>query len=199
MQKKKGIALVLSFALVACLAVAGTLAWLTAYTKTVTNEFVIGKIAINLDESKATYDEATGTWVLNDQERVEGNKYKNVYPGAVIDKDPFVTVEKGSEACWLFVTVSPDPDNDDDLLDYDIAQGWTKLNAGVYYREVSLADANAGVGYQVFVDDEVTVSADANGTSTFENIVLNAYAIQSEGIAEPADAWAEVNQAANNA
>lgn len=96
----KAVALVLAGGLLVGATVGGTLAWLTDKTEAVTNTFVVGDIDIDLDESKLN-DGAlvTGT-------RVMSNDNYKILPGNNQPKDPVVTVEKGSEACWLFVEVT---------------------------------------------------------------------------------------------
>ena len=80
----------LALVLVIGCAVGGTVAWLTAQTGPVVNTFTYGDIDITLGETT-------------------GNNYK-IIPGVDIEKDPKVTVKKGSEACWLFVKVKKEGD-----------------------------------------------------------------------------------------
>lgn len=112
--------------------VAGTLAWLAARTNPVINNFIGSDLIIDLWETTSEY---------------------SMIPGDDIEKNPKVTVEAGSEACWLFLQVKESIaqangsgvevngvsriNNGADLykyLDYDIipyneAQdiGWTKI------------------------------------------------------------------------
>ena len=110
----------LSAALIVCATVAGTLAWLTDTTDPVVNTFTVGDINITLTESE--------------------NLDLKMVPGRTITKDPKVTVNEGSEACWLFVKVVKS-ENFKDFMTYDKADGWTLLktegNTEVYYREVA--------------------------------------------------------------
>lgn len=64
--------------------VAGTLAWLAARTNPVINNFIGSNLTIDLQETTDEYA---------------------MIPGDVIEKNPTVTVEAGSEACWLFLQV----------------------------------------------------------------------------------------------
>ena len=134
-MKKRSVALVLSAALCFGAAVGGTFAWLTDKTDAVVNTFTYGDINIDLAEK-------TGTSYT-------------IIPGLDITKDPEVSVEAGSEACWLFVTVTEQDWSE--KVKYEIAEGWTNLEAGVYYREVSANDAKNGVNYDVLKGDKVTV------------------------------------------
>ena len=111
-------------------------------------------------------------------------------------KDPTVTVKANSEACWLFVKVT-ESENLDTFITYAIAEGWTELQDGVYYREVPAS--NADQTFSVLKGDAVTVNSDvtkemltakdfANPTLTFK-----AYAVQKDNVASASDAWAKVN------
>lgn len=164
------IALLALVLVIGCVA-GGTVAWLVATTDTVTNTFTYGNINIALAET-------TGT------------NYK-VIPGTVIEKDPKVTVKAGSEACYLFVKV--EKVGTFTGISYEIADGWTELESGVYYRLVDAVTADTS--FEVIKGNEITVSE----TLTKENIptanptlTFTAYAVQKENIDTAADAWAKV-------
>lgn len=164
---------------VAVASVGGTIAWLTDKTDTVTNTFTVGDINITLTETT-------------------GETYK-VIPGKDITKDPKVTVLKGSEACWLFVKVEKN-NNWNDKLSFVIADGWTELTAGsgIYYREVEdLTTATTDQAFPVLKNDKVTVDNTlTKGEITTGNepkLTFTAYAIQKEGSANAAAAWAKLN------
>jgi len=174
-MKKKTLALVLALTLLVAGVVGGTLAWLTDQTAEVKNTFTVGDINIGLTETTTDY---------------------KMVPGNTIAKDPTVTVKAESEACWLFVQVT-ESTNLKDFITYAIAEGWTELQGGVYYREVpaSAADQTFPVlkGNAVTVKDTVTkamlTAKDfANPTLTFK-----AYAVQKDNVASASDAWAKVN------
>lgn len=175
---KKKTAAILS--VIACLLVAAgaTIAWLTDTTAPVKNTFTVGNIDIDLAESN-------------------GLDLKMV-PGKELTKDPAVTVEKDSEACWLFVKAEKS-DNFDTFMTYAIADGWTALTGqnGVYYREVSAS--NADQDFTVIKDNKVTVKdtvtkdqLDALTTDTYPTLTFTAYAVQKEKITTAADAWAKL-------
>lgn len=179
---KKLIIAVVALAVALCCAVGGTLAWLFDTTDTVTNTFTYGDINITLDESD--------------------DLDLQMVPGNTIVKDPEVSVEAGSEACWLFIKIEESADLAD-YIDYSLADHWIPLNgvAGVYYLEVSAADAKAGIGYGILVDDQVTVleevdkemmEAVKNGTATVE-LNFTAYAVQKDNVDTAAEAWAIAN------
>ena len=168
--------------LIGC-AIGGTVAWLTANTAPVVNTFTYGDINITLAET-------TGT------------NYK-IIPGVDISKDPKVTVKKDSEACWLFVKVEQRGTFVTDKVTYSIADGWTKgdgtnIPENVYYREVPAAAADTIFdviqGNKIIVSSDLTKAeintlAEANKTPT---LTFTAYAVQKDGIADAATAWAKV-------
>ena len=94
MTKKRFVAILLCVTLVALAAIGATFAYLTD-TKTVNNTFTMGNVKITLDETN-----------VNDPEgdRVTRNTY-NVYPGAVVTKDPIVH-NTGKNAAYIRATVN---------------------------------------------------------------------------------------------
>ena len=173
-MKKKLIALTAAFLLVIGAAVAGTVAWLTDSTQTEVNTFTVGNIDIELDETTSNY---------------------KMVPGQTIAKDPKVSVTAGSEACWLFVEVE-ESTNLKSFIDYTIDPSWTKLEDGVYYREVAAADTVQE--FSVLTNNQVTVkntvTKDMMGGITEQTkptLSFTAYAVQKAGIPTAADAWAK--------
>lgn len=178
-MKKKGWLSVVALVLVLCCAVGGTLAWLTAKTDPVENEFTVGDIDITLAESK--------------------NLDLKMVPGRTITKDPKVTVKAGSEACWLFVKVEKSA-NFADFLTCDMAEGWTALTGedGVFWREVGAAETDTV--FQVLADDKVmvldTVTKEMlqgvkEGTKR-PTLAFTAYAVQKEGFDDALTAWGKI-------
>ncbi len=176
----------LALVLVFGCAVGGTFAWLTAKTDAVVNTFTYGDINISLTETT-------------------GNDYK-IVPGVDISKDPKVTVKADSEACWLFVKVEEEnwptfkeTDNRTAKIAYEIALGWTELegHSGVYYREVGAVTADTS--FDVIKDNVITVSENLTKAEVNNVVALNpkltftAYAVQKDGVASAADAWAKVS------
>lgn len=178
---KKTIVMFLAFVLVICVAVGGTIAYLSDRTDEVTNTFTIGNIDITLLETT-------------------GGQYKMI-PGNAITKDPKVTVVGGSETCWLFVEIEGS-NNLNDFITYTIADGWTVLQGvpGVYYREVGASEQDQEFGVlandQVIVRNDITkdmmdeIAADPALSPT---LTFTAYAIQRDNIADAVTAWTELN------
>lgn len=175
-MKKKTLALVLALTLLVAGVVGGTLAWLTDRTAEVKNTFTVGDINIGLTETTRDY---------------------KMVPGNKLDKDPTVTVKANSEACWLFVKVT-ESENLDTFITYAIAEGWTELQDGVYYREVpaSNADQTFSVlkGDAVTVKDTVTKEMLTADGFTNPTLTFKAYAIQKDHFTTAAAAWAEVSK-----
>lgn len=179
--------------LIGC-AIGGTVAWLTAKTDAVVNTFTYGDINITLAET-------TGT------------DYK-IIPGKDINKDPKVTVKANSEACWLFVKVKaenwPNFVKEDGTLKvaYAIDNNWTKgdgtkIPSDVYYRSVTASNADQPFGVlsgdKITVSDELTKAEinNLNDAAKTPKLTFTAYAVQKDGIADAATAWAKVPTTTN--
>ena len=93
-MKKKITAIFLCGALVAIAVVGASLAYFTD-TKTATNTFTMGDVKIKLDETNVNDP---------DGDRVTSNAY-DVYPGAVVTKDPIVH-NVGKNAAYIRATVN---------------------------------------------------------------------------------------------
>ena len=127
------------------------------------------------------------------------------YPGVNIKKDPKVTVEADSEACWLFVKVVKDGTFVDGKVSYSVdTDKWTLVPGqnNVYYRAVTEAEAKAGVSYYVlkgdatYTDGVITVSntltkEDIKNITTKPTLTFTAYAVQQAGFDTAEAAWAE--------
>ena len=149
--------------------IGGTVAWLTDKTGTITNTFTTSNIDIDLTESE--------------------NLDLKMVPGNTIMKDPKVTVNAGSEACWLFVKVVKS-DNFDGFMTYEMADDWTLVpgETNVYYRTVGATTANTD--FAVIKDNQVTVrnsvtKADMNALTeaTYPKLTFTAYAVQQANVA----------------
>lgn len=156
--------------------IGGTVAWLTDKTDSIENTFTTSNIDIDLTESE--------------------NLDLKMVPGKTITKDPKVTVNAGSEACWLFVKVEKSA-NFDGFMDYTMADGWTLVpgETNVYYRTVDATAKNTD--FAVIKDNQVTVKgsvtkADMNvlTEATYPKLTFTAYAVQQANVSTVAEAWA---------
>ena len=207
--RSKALLLTLCAVLLVAATIFGTMAYLTS-TDTVTNTFTVGKVNIKLDEAKANPD---GT-LVEGAERVKANEYK-LLPGHTYNKDPMVTVLSGSESSYVKMTVTFSKANELDAIfapdgadmlkifnGYDaanwIAKGNTKdatANTRTYefwYKE-AVAAPTADVALDALFDS-ITVPGEITNEQlpTIERmtITVNAYAIQADGFADAAAAWA---------
>ncbi|MBR2325698.1 MAG: SipW-dependent-type signal peptide-containing protein [Clostridia bacterium] len=157
--------------------IAGTLAYLSMKTDTKANTFTAGDINIELGQEN------------------ELNASKMV-PGKTYTVDPVVTVKANSEDCWLFIKIEKTADFDE-FLNYTVDDGWTLLEAGVYYREVGATATDTDFA----VIKGNTVTANANRTkgeydalSANLDLKFTAYAVQFFGFDTAADAWTEAQE-----
>lgn len=181
---KKTLTIILAFALVIAMSVAGTVAYLTSQDS-VTNTFTVGKVKITLDEAEV---DANGA--VTSAERVKTNSYKLI-PGHTYTKDPIIHVDASSEECWLFVKVengiSAIEDSTNTIEAQLAAKGWSAVTtaAGVYAYKESVA---GGTNVPVFGSFKIAGTADV---ANYENatVVVTAYAVQADGFDTAADAW----------
>ena len=183
---KKKITITIICAVLSCVCLIGTtFAWLVDKTDPIENTFTVGDVDIDLSETKGTI--------------TDGKRTFKMVPGNEIDKDPLITVNAGSEACYVFVKIDKST-NFDTFLTYELADGWTELQTGVYYRTVNANIAQAGTTFGVLKDDVVKVKTDvtrellqALADATYPTLTFTAYAVQSDNVADAATAWAIAN------
>ena len=197
-MKKKTVALFAAFVLIVVSIVGGTLAWLTDQTEGIVNTFTTSDIHVTLTESVDTDG--------------DGKQSFQMIPGYTIQKDPVVTVQTGSEECYLFVQLATANDFAK-YLTYEMAADasgspvWTQLKdkngtdvKGVFYRMVTAADM--GKPYSVLKNDQVSVldsvtKADMetlDQSGAYPTLTVKAYASQyhknATEIFQPHEAWA---------
>ena len=180
-------ALIAAIVLVIGCTAGGTVAWLVSKPDPIVNVFTVGNINATLTETKTAF---------------------KIVPGVDIDKDPVATVKANSEECYLFVqlteenwptfTEATEAGSSTRKVKYEIADGWTKLKDGVYYRVVAKQDTDQS--FHVLKDDLVTVSstltkenADAIQKAEAPKLTVAVYAVQKEGMGSAAEAWAAAN------
>lgn len=206
--RSKALLLTLCAVVLVIATVFGTMAYLTS-TDEVKNTFTVGSVAIKLDEAKANTDGS----LVEDADRVKANSYK-LLPGHTYNKDPMVTVLKGSEPSYVKMTVTFSKANELDAIfapdganltsifnGYDatnwIGKGNTKdaaANTRTYefwYKEtVDAPDADVALDA---LFDSITVPGEITkeqlATIKDMTITVNAYAIQADGFANAEAAW----------
>lgn len=182
-------ALIAAIVLVIGCTAGGTVAWLVSKPAAITNVFTVGNINATLTETAKT----------------ETTEFK-IVPGVDIFKNPVATVKAKSEDCYLFVQLTEknwpaftETGSTTRKVKYEIANGWTKLEDGVYYREVTKSDAQ-DQSFDVLKDNKVTVSStltkeEANDMDlAIKNpgapeLTVAVYAVQKVGMDTPAKAW----------
>ena len=190
--KTKALALALCAVLLVVSTVFVTMAYLTSKTDVVTNTFTVGKVTITLDEADVDL-----MGVKDSDARVKANEYKLI-PGHTYIKDPTVHVDDESEDCWLFVKVE---NGLEDIIDAKTIEdqmkdnGWSLVagETNIYAYE-EIATAKTG-DYKVFDNFKLKGDAVVSSYATADNedsvINVTAYAIQADGFATAAAAWAE--------
>lgn len=216
--KSKALLLTLCAVLLVAASILGTMAYLTS-TDEVKNTFTVGNVAITLDEAKVNPDgtlvkvkDDNGDYVPAD--RVKANSYK-LMPGHSYIKDPTVTVKANSEDCYVKMTVTV---NNASTLDklfkakginlQSVVTGWSNDNwilknntedkvndtrtYEFWYKEKVTASATDTVLDALFDLINVPEAIDNTELASIQNttITVNAYAIQADGFADAAAAWA---------
>lgn len=208
-MKKKLLIMSVAMVLVCAFAVGMTIAYLTS-TDEVVNTFTVGNVRIKLDEALANPD---GSLVPN-ADRVKANSYKLI-PGHTYNKDPMVTVLQGSERSYIKMTVTVTKSAELDAIfgedganlmsifkGYDETTWIYKYNTEntgkntrtyeFWYKE-TVAAPDGNVPLDALFDSITVPGAITNAQlETIKNmtITVNAYAIQADGFADAAAAWA---------
>ena len=187
---KKGLIIAAAMILAVCLGIGGTLAYLFTQTNSVVNTFEYGDVNIDLTETVSGTTQSAAT------NKVENKNFKMI-PGNTLTKDPKAIVKANSEDCWLFVKIDKSA-NFGDFMTFEIATGWTELEAGVYYREVSKSTADQP--FSILQNDAVKVKEDVLKTqlnalvaANYPTLTFTAYAVQKANVANAAAAWAIAN------
>ena len=178
-------ALIAAIVLVIGCTAGGTVAWLVSKPAPIVNVFTVGNINATLTETATAF---------------------KIVPGVDIAKDPVATVKAKSEDCYLFV--QPTEENWPNFtekgsttrkVEYKIADGWTELENGVYYRVVTKSDTE-DQSFPVLKDNKVTVSstltkknADDIRNAGEPKLTVAVYAVQKEGMGSVDKAWAAAN------
>lgn len=199
----KVMTLVLAFVLVIGASVAGTLAWLTAQTATVTNTFTSAELfgtdgSFTLWEHQAEDNDGDGVYTLNTTE-VTSNTY-DILPGVNIPKNPTVDVVNLEEHAYLYIKVTSTLQTG---LTYTIdSTNWTALTGydGVYVYSGANAENNIikatdavkkSFTATILTGNQIEVANNYAGTSDDITLSFEAYMVQATGNGDSAAAaWA---------
>jgi hypothetical protein len=171
MTKRKTIYTILAVVLVCCIAVAGTLAVLSAKTSdpvvntfTSTRGIITDNGTFTLKEHIAK-DQGYGDYVLTDEvtsDLVKGNSYK-VLPSVDLPKDPYITITGKTDAqAYLYVEVVDKLG--DKGLSYEMADCWVKLDG--------VTGPNGGAVYVYTVNDTAAVIDDKTNEASLAQIYI---------------------------
>ena len=155
---RKILAAICATALIVCISVGATIAYLTSQDS-VANTFTVGKVEINLDEAE-TNDLGVRT---SDTARTEtGNNYQ-LYPGREYVKDPTVTVKANSENCYVVakVVVTADPETEGTMDKIRTTLGYGDKPQYLGFDQI--------VTGGVFENQTYVASTDENGNATWTN------------------------------
>ncbi len=188
---KKGKTIIAAGVLLCVFLIGGAIAYFTD-TKTTTNTFTIGNVAITLTEPGWT----------------EGTSGQDMVPGQSVTKDPTVAVNTGSKDAYLFVKVEVPCTGNVELFTFTPNAGWTVVEdnacaSGVaskvygYGSSTAMTAVAAGASQTLF--NSVTLaninSTQASAVSNAASMPITAYGIQADGLANsnPTTVWGYVN------
>lgn len=192
MKKTKLLTTLGAVALIGAIGIGSTFAYLTADTDAVTNTFTVGDIEISLDETDIT--NKTGP-------RVKENHYTKLLPTQTVTKDPQVHIAADSEESYVFMTVEGVKYENgklvtDKITSDNVNTKWKYLGekGGVlvfaYTEKVSTKAAAAKDLEKLFTT--ITVNSSVENDATIDDIVIDAYAIQSYGFSDAEAAATEL-------
>ena len=203
-MKKKILALCLVVALLATAIAGATLAYFTD-TDEVNNTFTVGNIEIKLDEAPVGDD-----GLADKGDRVQENEY-HLYPGMTYDKDPMVTVIKGSEECYVrvFMSINNQDKLDEQLAGYkiediltgtsekweykgNVREGDVRTYEFWYTEKIDATEADEDIALDPLFKNIVVPAGLTNEQMTALNdlkINVVAHAMQTEGFSTADEAW----------
>lgn len=198
-MKKNILTTLVACVLVACLAVGGTVAFMSAGDDAVVNTFTFADgMVVDIYETKpaaADLGQAEISGTANDG-LVEGDgiydaiSYTNVVPGQTLPKTPYVAAETTVDA-YVFVKV----EGNENITIGTI--GWSKLDGedDVYYAEVPAQEKDAVYKITTPIFTTVTIGEDLNPADFTDgklgDIKIGVSMIQKSGFASVAAAFAE--------
>lgn len=201
-NKRKSLLIVISMMLVCALSIAGTMAYLTKTTDTVSNTFTAGKLfdekvtgyGITLTESAVKQD-TNGDYIKDESKttRVTSNKYEAVIPGSTIFKDPQVDIKGLATESYLYIVVK------DNTIDFDYSidgSKWKdtglKLSNNIVYvysnGESEAAKVKGGLSAVGIIENN-KITAKSTLSDSIGNIEFKAYLVQTVGFKDANAAW----------
>lgn len=164
----KTVALLVALVLIVSCAAGGTFAWLMTKTETITNVFTVGDIELKLQEHVLDPNTGEATGELTDV----GQNNIPVLPGRKIEKDPFVTVVKGSEPCYVRVFMIVNwTEEADAVFRVKAYEDWLTMSTGWTAGEYRF-DGSYGTNGQYVGTDIVELRYNGIVDATDANVVL---------------------------
>ena len=187
MKNKKIIIALASVAMIAVVAIGGTLAYFTD-SDNVNDTVSLGKVNISITERTTDTDAS----VQKDESGiVTGIKYTGIMPGDIISKEPIVTVENDSKDAYIrakieIAGVDGAYSQEDGLQEYlshvtynTEACGWVLGNDGYYYYQ-NIVNSTDNNQISVFTETYIPTSWGAEIRNKSFEVKINAEAVQSE-------------------
>ena len=173
----------MSLALVACISIGGTLAYLQAADGTLTNTFTFaGDIVVDVYETTNEKENVEVTSNGGKGVDVDGGiAYSNLIPGQELNKDVKLDVQTTFET-YLYVNIQPGDTGSKVMELPDTLTGWTAVEVdddgyGIYRKTQNVAADTPNIA----VFDTVTVPDVNNGSTenvTIKDIVIDVWAAQ---------------------
>lgn len=193
-MKKKVTAIALAVCILAVAVIGATMAYFTD-TDSKTNTFTFGKVDIDLtEESNEDREKGVKAGTVGTD---GGITYPGVLPGLVYSKVPTVTVKDDSLPAYVAITATVPTIYDWGGLfnnKIDSAFDWEKKTVGantVYYFYAK-NPVQPGDSVTPFREVKINPALTQDGVSKAFNVIVNAYAIQTEGFANRWAAFAAV-------
>ena len=212
MKMKKNVATaIISGALVGCLAIGGTFAYLTANSGKVVNTFS-GAADLNVTISETAQPSANGTYKISETSQADkqadgsyatgekadgaegGITYTNVVPGAQVNKDVDIHVKQNDTNSYVFVKIEGLDNANLEATTLQTVDGtWVKADGttgqdGVYALTVSgsldelkVIDSTAG-DVTLNLFNTINVKSDLAQVVELGNITVTAKTIQANGV-----------------
>lgn len=198
MKKRNVMTMALSLAMVGVIGVGSTLAYLTATDGELTNTFTFANnIKVDL------YEEGT---IGKGDDSSSGKNYTNLVSGQELGKNVDVEITTSFDT-WLLVKVSQEkPEGKDNAKEMNLEEtltqitdaGWTQVMngdeavPGVYYVKVERSNGMSSMTKYDFFETVKVPSVDpADVENGLQNVVIDVFAVQTEGLDTAYDAYME--------
>ena len=187
MMNKKIIIALASVAMIAVIAVGGTLAYFTD-NDNMNDSVSLGKVNISITETTSEQD---ANVITNEDGDITGITYSDIMPGDKISKEPIVIVENDSSDAYIRAKIVVEGidgaySEQDGLSDY-LEQitfntkdcDWILSEDGYYYYQ-KIVDSNENNRISVFTETNIPTSWGAEIRNKSFAVKVHAEAIQSE-------------------